>query len=659
MSNPEKANIHQQNQKLLDDYQSTSKYLHTPLTFHSLTHLISQYFWLIFIVSFSYFGITNVPYQKSGDINSTQIINKWDDDKNPSWFGVITDVHLNSLDSATNPHCYNALSALSNLSVDDLLILGDLVDNWGETIFSKYGHQYEQDYILYNQTFKKYESHFKNIIDLAGNHDEFGIYSVSSNYHHFLDHSRFFKRATYSTERKFWASTFESDDFIFILLNPYRYPAPHAKFDYFVRPTTAMLDSVQEEIDKHKKAEKPVVVACHYPMYFWLNTSKSSKKKTLIDIVKESNVHLYLSGHIHPSVSVFEHHNGFLEIAVSDVKEHSNFGICAFDNGRPSFHTYKNLSDAKIILTHPIPVHEMTCRSPFIERDTSIRLLVFGDKDKKIKVRGAVEGQLKYQREIKPNVYLYSLPISLDNGYHNLEFYGDWKYEMEFYVGPQIPSFPERRYGSTNLFNTAIIYSFIFFVVNLFILFPFPLFIDNVINTTNHLLVALFSGFLDVRFRISLLPRWLRYELFFACLAPLFFPISFVEDEGHLGMILVYGYYFNWTFVYDIWGQLICGVYELSVVLMITLFASGLAVSNPWHHIIFIDCIVGFGGFFYGVYFLNTAVMEASGPFLTNISPLFIFIPIILLFSIIFRRIFSAGDFFRVGRNLGASKKVN
>lgn len=630
--------------------------------FNPLRHFLSQYFWLLFISSFCYFGIHYVPYQDSGIINSAKSTAKWNDDIDPIWFGHLTDIHLNSLDTTTNYRFFNAISSLSNISIDDLLITGDLVDNWGEKIFSKYGHQYVQDYIYYNESLNKYVNKFKNIIDMAGNHDEFGIYNFNSKNHHYLDYSHFFTREKYQKVDDFWASSYETTNFIFVLLNPYLYPAPHAKFDYFVRPTTEILNFVEKELNKHRNAEKPVIVACHYPMYFWLRTSISSSKKRFIDIISQSNAAVFISGHIHPSVSVFEHHNGFLEIAASDVLEHSSYSICVFDNGRISFHTFRSPELPDVILTHPIPVRQTSNRNVFDETNTAIRLLVFGNKTKKIKVRGAVEGKLKFQREVKQNVYLYSMPISLDSGYHTIEFYGDWNYLCDFYVGNQIQSFKERRYGSTNLFGTAIVYSIIFAVIIFIILYPGRLFIDNLYNAcVGNLFFDIFFGFLLVRHRIRIISTWIRVLLFIGFLAPFFLPISFVEDEGHYGTLNLYGYSFEWNFVYDIWGQLISVVYELCVVLMAAFFASGLAISDPWHPIFIIDGAVAFIGYLYGIYYLNTSVMEASGPFLTNLSPLFILMPIILHFSILASRLSQRGMFFRDRRSFNdfSKKKVN
>ncbi|OHT09845.1 Ser/Thr protein phosphatase [Tritrichomonas foetus] len=623
------------------------------IQFNPLKHFFSQYFWILFLASFCIIGIKYQPVQESGIIHSAPIKEKWNDDSDPKWFGLLTDIHLNSVDRSTNYRFFNSISALANFSIDDLLITGDLVDNWGEIHFSKYGHQHKPDYEYYHENTQEYYSKFKNVFDLAGNHDEFGIYKFQSPNHNFIDFTKFFTRHNYQRVDEFWASSAETDNFIFVLLNPYRYPSPHAKFDYFVRPTTEILDFTQKELEKHKNAKKPIIVACHYPMHFWLNTAVSSTKKTFIEIIKESNASIYLSGHIHPRNSVFQHHDGFLEVAASDVQEHSSFCICTFDNGRVSFHTFKKAEEAKIIMTHPVPVRHISNRNVFNERDTSIRLLVFGNKSLNIKVRGAAEDEVKYQREIKPDVYLYSLPISLDSGYHTIEFYGDYENEIDFFVGSKMASFTETRYGSVNLFGTGIVYCIIFTIMILFILLPVNLTLDNFVDScifANGFCFYTFGGFLTVRSRIQTLPKWLRIELFLAFLAPLFLPISLIEDEGHIGFNCLYGFYFEGTFVYDIWGQLICGVYELLVVLASALFASGMAISQPWHSIFILDACVGFGGYFVALNYLNTTVKEASGP-LTNISPLFVFIPFILHVSILFWRFSAPAEFFRDWRN--------
>ena len=638
-------------------------------------HLLSQYFWLLLILFSVYFSITRVPTQDSGIINSAVPSQKWSDEIDPIWFGHITDVHLNALNGKTNSHFFDAMHSLSKMSMDDLLISGDLVDNWGEIIFAQYGHQYLPDYVLFNNSVSKYSASFKNIFDMPGNHDEFGIYEFKSPNHLILNFSKYFNRNNFKRIDDYWASSKETDDFIYIFLNPFRFPSPHARFDYFVRPTTEILDFVEKELDKYnnqmddQKKSKPIIVACHYPMYFWLNTAISSSKKTFREIIKDSRASVYLSGHTHPANSVFQHHDGFLEVVGADVKEHASFSICAFDNGRVSYHTFKKLSDAKIILTHPIPARYTSNRNAFSERDTSVRILVFSKayknstntnnealldhlKNLNIKVRGAVEGKLVYQREVKPGVFLYSLPFSLDDGYHTIEFYGDWNYECDFYVGSKIASFKEIRYGFVNLFSTAIIYSVVSTIVNFIILLPINLTLDNFINSwLGEFFFYTIGGFLAVRFRIQCLPYWLRMMLFLAFLAPLFLPISLVEDEGHYGFNCVYGYFFDGVFVYDIWGQIICMVYEVCIVLFASLFASGMAVSQPWSNIFLIDGFVGIIGLIISFKSLNRLVIESSGPFLTYLSPLFVFVPIVLYLSILFWRLNAPDEFFRDWRN--------
>jgi hypothetical protein len=50
----------------------------------------------------------------------------------------------------------------------------------GDYSFERYGYQYEPDFFEYDKIILIYSPHFHSMIDIAGNHDEFGLYRFDS-----------------------------------------------------------------------------------------------------------------------------------------------------------------------------------------------------------------------------------------------------------------------------------------------------------------------------------------------------------------------------------------------------------------------------------------------------------------------------------------------
>lgn len=603
-------------------------------------HLWNQYWWVLLIAA-SLMLLWVVPMStSSGTIESAEIEKTWNDDEDPIIIGHLTDVHINSLEPQRNHKFKTVLKNYRKFNLDTLIITGDLVDNWGDRRFGQYGQQFEPDYQLYRKLSTEYHQAVKNVIELAGNHDVFGLSQYESPNNNFLKYTKTHTRHPDQKLEEFWATPIETDEVVVLALNPFRFPAPHAKFDFWVRQTAEILDFLERSLARANEMakrstgrSKPVIVACHYPMTFWVMTNvRSSSGSTFEEIIERSGASLYISGHAHPTHSHYRHHNGFLEVCAQDLNEHDGYSIITIDNGRPYHRTYNVSETPNVILTHPVPAKMLTKNVPFSEKTTAIRLISMNDS-LNIEVRGVVDGKMKCVRQLKNGAYLYSYPLkNLERGFHTLEFDGDWKYELDFFVGTQMNSFEEDYYIPVNQIVFALALLAIAVLVNCLFLRPCR------------------SIHVDVNDRIRLLPTWLRYLLTFSVIAPLVLPIAFVNIEGEIGFTCLYGYYADFGFVYDVWGQIIVMVYELGVVLSSVLFAATMVNCVPWHSVFLFDIVISFAMLIGSLKYVSKGLIESSGHVLAALSPLFVFMPIILYSAIIIWRVGDRSVFFRCGR---------
>ena len=206
---------------------------------------------------------------------------------------------------------------------------------------------------------------------MAGNHVEFGLFKFESPSHHFLRYSRYYSSDILSHD-EFLASNIETEDCVFVALNPYRYPTPHARFDFWSRQTTPILDILEARLSSAneiaQKSHKPIIVLCHYPMNFWtMRNEVSSTGRTFEELIADNNVSAFLSGHTHPDHTQYAHHNGTIEVIAQDLTEHDGYFIVTIDNGRLYHHTYTLGVVPEAILTHPIPAKFLSKQIRFSE----------------------------------------------------------------------------------------------------------------------------------------------------------------------------------------------------------------------------------------------------------------------------------------------------
>jgi hypothetical protein len=600
-----------------------------------LTHFLSQYIWLLSLLSISIVRFGLPTKTSSGIVKTAPITFPWNSSEIPIVFGHLTDVHINHFKPNSSVLFERALEIYVNLSVSTLVITGDLVDNWGDQSRERYGHQYEPDFREYGRIMSGYRRRFKNVVDIPGNHDEFGLWRFDSEKHYVLEF------LDVGSVEKFWARARFLDGFYLITINPWSYPTPHARFDCWSRPTRAVLDEVerairevQGNISRRGNGGRPpsVFFACHYPVGTWVYKSvRSSSGRTFRELITSCNATLFLSGHLHPATPLYFHHDGLLEAVGIDLVEHNHVSLVTIDNGRAIHHTFPMEKQPLVLLTHPVPARLLSSSIPFIENSSEIRVIA-RQRNLSIGVRGAVEGYMTMVKDLKNGWFLYSHPLDdVPAGFHTIEFHGDWISDVDFFVGPWLPPFKEAVFDERNKLWSAEFGVYLILFLNLVLLFP--------------------GDRPNVRFgprnRIQLLPRWLRNVLFGAYLAPLLLPISFFEIEGHIGINCWYGYFAGGTLFYDVWGQLLVFVYQVGIVLGAALFASALAVSRPWHTFFFVDAAVAALAWFASFRYAQYAITESAGTWFACTSPLFLGVPVLLYGILIVWRMAAGPKFFR------------
>lgn len=582
--------------------------------FYIVPYFLTQFGLMIIFFFLLFFGAFKKDTINVGEIKSYQNNNStWDGDIDPILLMQLTDTHLNykAKGQIKAKQFETALTQSTIYNPSLILLSGDLVDNKDAAKDDiGYGDQHPNDYALYQSVINNIKNFDKTkIIDIAGNHDEYGVGDLDSPHHYVMNNSIYYS-ALFSEKKdlhKFWISRKETDEIELFSISPYWHPVPHAKLAFNIFPTTPFLDALEEKLEfEFQKSSKPRIVQCHFPLNLWIGTNlvKTSKtKKTIFDILKNANVSIFLTGHWHPAKKIISHHPGFLEVVCGDLTTHRRFGLITIDNDRLSFHDGKIDNPTRFIVTHPIPINQISPQTVFNDKNTEVRVLAFTDeKDLRITATFTSEDclhvlnkvKLNYVRETKNGANLYSAPIPINLSYnckYHLTLTGDLfkdknisedelgEKEFDFFFGDSINLPPENNFFRPS-WKIIIYVTLAFLWVFLFIItFPFTSIMSKVnsklkvtelnewifgndISTCNfgkyfkNSIKSIFLGPFAMNERINngYLPLSMRIFLFCIILYPLFMPLSFILVEKHLGMIWSYGYVLKGKATIDLWG---------------------------------------------------------------------------------------------------------
>ncbi|EAY06178.1 hypothetical protein TVAG_098890 [Trichomonas vaginalis G3] len=440
------------------------------------------------------------------------------------------------------------------------ILTGDLVDDFPYNDYPKYGSQQPKDWEIYRNITSGID---KDVwFEIAGNHDEFGVFSFDSDGHNFRksiktnlsDISQF-----HLQERI--VPTNGGYNIHIIGVNPFVYPSAHPPFVYWPRPSRETMDKLEEIIEKVPEGDE-VIVMDHYPLKLFPPHKRTSSGKNFQELMTTGKVHYFLSGHLHPAKPKLMHFPNLLEVVAVDSKSHNYIGCFTYDNHRFVYHQVNITRPPYAYVTNPVPTSQLTNHQIFNEVGTPVRVLSMHSKMPKITVSGDLNGEMTCKK-LNSGHFLCELENNLKQGQYSISLNGSITKTVNFTIGEKSDWYLEAEYKDVNneryIFQTILL-----FIVILFFIFPLPKskfaeeFLDILngvqteISTTKLIIIILFGWILSIRFRIQKLSFWIKGLLLVALLWPLVLPAIFLEIEGHKGFIWMWGYECGGKFYYAI-----------------------------------------------------------------------------------------------------------
>ena len=561
----------------------------------------------------------------------------WNSSSDPLIFTHLSDIHIANYKGINKYR--NLFRTVKKLGANFHLITGDIADDYKKELHPKVGKQNNKDWKYYKELIDT-ELYNETIIEIAGNHDMFGVISPFKTDYGFLDASRTFKRNNTKTLRDFWIKTVNIEGFNFILLNPYSFPVIHPPYIYYPHPSKKFLNLLEQEINK----VGPCFILCHFPIdFFWWK--KNKKGNNLRKIMKNRNVQYIFTGHSHPGKFEIKHHEyGGLEFVGSAYLRTDDFGLVTIDNGRLVYNRveFKENNFINYYMTNPVPMEQLSNAQNFNEKNTEIRIISYKNEiEDNLYITGDFSGQLKYQRELKNGAKLYSIPLNVKyNGKYNIKFISpDYQIEREFYVGKYVKIKGERISLIKTFALPVIIGLIILLVFLLIITFPMIIinfsFIDdwilgNIEGKWYYWIICIFLSPFILNNRINdNAPIYFRIILFFCLIYPLALPFHFFEPiKGKTGYSFLCFYLIKNKVLYDEWSIFFNAFYFLFVISPMALIVSGFKFKKSCFYVFHFIFLYLFFGAACAINFRFAG--ESVKFWLLFLHPCFIIIPIIL-----------------------------
>ena len=468
-----------------------------------------------------------------------------------------SDIHVSHNSLNRRNHSYEFLKLILKYSPDIILSTGDNSDNFERVNKSKrVGKQLKKDWELYNKTIKKLFSKYK-VIDIAGNHDIWGVDSVKSEENMFLDYSFIYNRSNVKTEKDFIVKKIKIMNLTFILFNDYQFPSPHPPYTAEAYTNRYRLNLLENVLEENKN--ETCYILTHYPVDRAILT-KSSNGHSFSEIISKKNVGGIFTGHEHPKKVRMIHHSniGGLEYCVPAVLEKNKAGLITIDNENLVYHPI-NVKKNKILqscfLIYPIPSNQISAQHVFNLNKFNIKVLYYdfdneGKENISLLIDGDINGKLKYVNKLENGAMIFSYPVELKNGSYNIRIRGNkCEINTNFFIGASYKSNKEKKIKDPDakiIFRfSSILVVFLLFVI----IFPFggnfnyvkeiETLIKNedsamCIRKCFYIIILIFLGPLILRERFLHLNKYTRiYTLIFA-LYPLFFPLHFCNKINGL-----------------------------------------------------------------------------------------------------------------------------
>ena len=456
------------------DYNENKKFTKKNIFFFFISELGFSFI-IFLVINISKF----IPKYREPKIFNSKNNKSFNSDEQPTIFLHITDIHLSKSRPTKSDGSLLFLSSILNYEPDFITMTGDLADNFrGEYHWHRVGIQNDDDWNIYNKAFKKMISKFP-VIDVSGNHDVWAVDSFYSKENKILDNSFNFNRSSVKSEKDFIIKKIEIFNLTFILFNDYRFPVPRPPYGNEPYTNREQLDLLENMIDQLDNEE--CFILTHYNVdRMWFITS--SKGHTFEEIISKKNVYAIFTGHRHPNQVEIIHHSdkGGLEYCTSSCFDKKRSGLITLDNYNLVYHDvyipYPG-EETKFFLIYPVPNEQISSHHIFNLNQFEIRVISFiNDKNIKLKIKGDINGDLKYKMTLKNGALLYSYPVNLKDGNYNIQIYDEDNYSCnintQFTIGRNYKGKKERVLNNYNYYLVIRFSSIIFFIYILIIIFP-------------------------------------------------------------------------------------------------------------------------------------------------------------------------------------------
>ena len=540
---------------LIDKHDISSSIKGGALVLSEFSYIFMLLITILIGFIFTIFHKNVLYFSKSSD-------NQWNPSSDPLIFIHISDIHI---EFYADKEQYEILFQIAkNLNGAFYIITGDLGDNYLEEKAPRIGKQSYKDWKIYKDLLDKYFSG-KKIIDIAGNHDMFGVLSPLDDKFGFLDVSQSFKRANTKSIEDFWVRTVNMEGMNFILVNTYNFPVVHPPYGFLPHTNSKLIDLLEKEIEK----VGPCNIVTHYPIdFYWFRNP--AKKRSFNKIMRNTNIQYIFTGHSHPQKFEVRHHEyGGLEFIGTSTKGTHTFGIVTIDNERLVYNQvhYEKNNFTKYFMIHPIPKNQISDAQIFNEKNTEIRIISYDDNiNNNLEVSGDFSGKMEYKRTLGNGAKLYSMPLNVDkDGLYEIEVKGPNCYiKREFYIGSKYKLGLEQALLSKAFFRLLYIASLIFLVTVIISVFPVKIldlsYIDDWIlglsQNNKYWLYVIFLSPLIINYRINTnIPLYCRIILFFFLLYAFFCPFHFFEPiDGYVGFTFFCFIYIKDNIYFDEWS---------------------------------------------------------------------------------------------------------
>ena len=624
-------------------------------------HILVSYFWIfIFVLIGIIIYFNNTIYQETGPIRSQAREFNYSED--PFYFVHLTDVHISNYFNYSTEYYEKAIEWSKKALAKHIITTGDLVDNWDRNKLFKMSHQNKKDHVLYNISTTKFAEYVDILVDIPGNHDEFGLYSFDSENHDLQHYSHFYSQIENLQYENFTVMPFNlTDDIVLICISMAIYPYSLGLIDTDIYLNTALLDRIEETLEEYQNKGKELIVITHHPVHSTIS-EKSSKGRTYKDIIGHYNISAVFCGHLHPENFWILHFNQNIQFIGSDLKKHQHIQIGSIDNGNIVYNLFSTSDKLKAIVTNPQPINQISRHSTFSYEKVPIRMLVWSNNTiEEIFVHGDVEGKLQPVRTIKENLTLYEYNASIPKGKHQITFSGYYNGKLEFFNGDELDSYSE----SVGDFDREFIYipdiyygALIIFII---ILFPFNIescfptiqkivdeyleWLSNANNSLRSFILSMFFGFFITRWKIQKVTLPLRWILFIVAFSIYFVPVCIQDIEGHIGFVSFYGYTNGGHTTPSLWGPLFRLMHAFAIVwpfICLTSFLSMCINKSDWTIVYVLDILFVAFCFIFFIVFTLLLLTQTTYVYYALTSPLlileFIVIVLIILIDWFYRR---------------------